>query len=80
MPKPQLNLYVDEEMLERLDQAVERFGKKSRATAALEIIETYFDFWIRSEEAKYAVIEAQKEMLGKDFMSTSGGTLKRKTR
>ena len=55
------------ELLERLDWAVERFGKKSRAAVAGEIIETYLDFWIRSEEAKHQVIESQKEFLGKSL-------------
>jgi metal-responsive CopG/Arc/MetJ family transcriptional regulator len=79
MAKPQLNIYVDEDLLEQIDQAVERFGKKSRAAAAGEIIETYLKFWIRSEEAKLQVIESQKEFLEKGQASVMS-TQKQKKR
>jgi hypothetical protein len=41
------------------------------ANVAGEIIETYIDFWIRSEDAKHQVIESQKEFLGKGHAVTS---------
>lgn len=72
-------MYLDDDLSRRLDQAVIRFNKRSRATIAQEILETYFDFWLEAEQAKQAIIEAQREKLGKGPAATETAT-KTKTR
>jgi hypothetical protein len=56
----QLLLRPSVALVEQLDEAVEKFGKRSRNEIAVEILETYFPFWEQAEQAKLNLIEEQR--------------------
>ncbi len=71
----QLNLRPDDKLLERLDDAISRYGRKSRNEVALEILDTYLPFWEQLEETKLAVLEQQRAGLlevSQPYMSGRG--------
>lgn len=59
----QLLLRPSSELVERLDEAVEKFGKRSRNEVAVEILETYFPFWEQAEQGKRDLVEQQRAVL-----------------
>jgi metal-responsive CopG/Arc/MetJ family transcriptional regulator len=60
----QLLLRPSVALVEQLDEAVEKFGKRSRNEIAVEILETYFPFWEQAEQAKLDLIEEQRLGVG----------------
>jgi hypothetical protein len=50
--KPQLKMYITEEMDKALTDAMKRFGMSSRQEVALEVITNYLTLWEQAAQAK----------------------------
>lgn len=59
----QLLLRPSEELISRLERAAEAYGYRSRNEVAVEVLETYFEFWELSQQAKQEMIEQQRAVL-----------------
>jgi metal-responsive CopG/Arc/MetJ family transcriptional regulator len=62
----QLLLRPSSRLVEKLDEAVEKFGKRSRNEIAVDILETYFSLWAETEQFKLDLVEQQKAELFKN--------------
>ena len=65
--KQQLNLTVDEEMAERINKAVERFGKnhvvaRTRANVGADIVCTFFNAWWELMEQREKLLQQQHNL------------------
>ncbi len=61
--KTQFKLFLDEEIIGRLEKAANRYGRRSANEVAVEVITQYLDFWEYAESAKHAVFEQQRAFL-----------------
>lgn len=59
----QLLLRPSEELINRIERAAETYGYRSRNEVAVEVLETYFEFWELSQQAKQEMIEQQRAVL-----------------
>jgi len=59
----QLLLRPSEELISRIEKAAEAYGYRSRNEVAVEVLETYFEFWELSQQAKQEVIDQQRAMM-----------------
>jgi predicted transcriptional regulator len=59
----QYKVRLDENVIKRLDQIAQRYGRRSGNMVAAEVIEQYLDFWENAEQAKVAVLEQQRAAL-----------------
>lgn len=62
----QLLLRPRSEFVERLRKAAAEYGYESGNQVAVEILQTYFEFWLEIKNAERAALEAQRQSaLGK---------------
>jgi predicted DNA-binding protein len=59
----QYKLRLKVEVIERLEQMAQRYGRRSGNRVAAEVIDQYLDFWEYAEQAKQAVLEEQRAVL-----------------
>ena len=50
---------LNDEQAERLDAAVQRYGKKSRAAVMAEVFELYFPLWEQLEDQRLETLTGQ---------------------
>ena len=58
----QVNVRMPEDLVKKLEQAAQKYRRRSFNQVALEIIEDYLEFWIQAEEVKQGFIAQQREM------------------
>ncbi len=75
MAKDQLKLWLEEDLIQSLQECADRFEKRSANEVASEVLIRYLDFWIESEEAKRAVFERQRAMATEVYMKGRGSSI-----
>jgi hypothetical protein len=50
---------MDPKVVEKLNEAAARYGRRTGNQVAVEIIETYLDFWKKLEENKRSLLDEQ---------------------
>lgn len=62
-PTAALMLRPPRRLVERIKKAADAFGKPSHNQVAVDILETFLDYWIEAEHARQAVLNKQREAM-----------------
>lgn len=72
MATQQVNVRLEDDFVEKLKDAAERYRFRSHNEVARDIQETYFEMWCELQEAKLKFFEQQKGRLQKPEKRIAG--------
>ncbi len=70
MATKQYKVGVDESLIERYENAAEKYKRRSGNQVASEVLEQYLDLWEQAEQGRLAVISQQRRALSKDKLAS----------